>query len=201
MKNERHNLRSSSLYKVWAGIKDRTNIKNKNCKNNYKKLSIVMCDEWKNSFKSFYDWATVNGYEDCKLENGKNKLTIDRIDNNKGYCPDNCRWVTNKQQMNNTSKNKKIFYNGETKNLSEWVEKLNLSYSTVQQRLIMGWSIERAFTEDTDKQNYYNYNGKNININQICEITGLTKTNVWNRIHRGWDINRIMTQKPRKVRK
>lgn len=196
-----HGLRHTQIYKTWAGIKDRTNPKNRNCKNNYKKLEITMCDEWRNDFMSFYNWSMANGYKEEKLPNGKNKWTIDRIDGTKGYCPENCRWITNKAQMNNLLKNKKITYKGKTQNLSQWCEELNLDYGLVNQRLFSGFSIERAFTESSDKQKYYEYNGELLNINQIAERTGLTRTNVCNRIFRGWDIERIMTQPARIVKR
>ena len=194
---ERHGMRHTQIYGVWAGIKDRTNPNSKSCKNNYKKLKIGMCDEWKNSFMAFYEWSMDNGYKEEKLPNGKNKYSIDRIDCFGDYCPENCRWATNEQQANNTTTNKMIEYNGKTQTLAEWCRELNLNYSLVNQRLFMGFDIERAFTESNDKRNYYEYKGEKLNINEISKRTGLTVTNVWNRINRGWDINRIMEQPAR----
>lgn len=196
-----HGLRHTQLYKVWAGIKDRTNQNNHNCKNNYKKLNITMCKEWHDDFMSFYNWAIENGYKEEKLPNGRNKWTIDRIDGTKGYCPENCRWITDKEQMNNQLTNKKITYQGKTQNLSQWCEELGLNYGLVNQRLWNGFSVERAFTESADKQKYYEYKGELLNINQISERTGLTRTNVCNRIFRGWDMERLMTQPARKITK
>lgn len=197
----KHGLRYTQIYMIWAGIKDRTNPKNHNCKNNYKKFNIKMCDEWKNDFMSFYNWAIVNGYKKEKLSNNKNKWTIDRIDIYGNYEPDNCRWVTNLEQSNNQTTNRKIKYLGITKNLSEWCRELNLRYGTILYRLKLGWGVEKAFSKDTDIQNYYQYNDKKLNINDICNITGLTKTNVWNRLHRGWDIEKIITQRQRRRNK
>ena len=196
-----HGLRGTQLYKVWAGIKDRTNPNNHNCKQNYRKLDIKMCKEWHDSFEAFYEWAINNGYKEEKLPNGKNKYTIDRIDTYGDYEPSNCRWVTNKEQMNNQTTNKNITYNGKTQTLSQWCDELNLPYSTILFRLNHGFDVEKAFTKSIDNQNYYEYKGKILNINQIIEITGLTKANVWNRLHRGWSIERLMTQPARKVRR
>lgn len=196
-----HGLRRTQIYKVWAGIKDRTNPNNNNCKDNYRKFAIKMCDEWRNDFMSFYNWAVANGYKEEKLPNGKNKWTIDRIDNNGDYCPANCRWITNKEQMNNQTTNRRITYKGKTQTLAQWCEELGLPYGTILFRLRIGYDVERAFTESTDKQNYYEYKGELLNINQIVERTGLTKTNVWNRINRGWDIERLMEQPARKINK
>lgn len=197
----KHGLRSTQIYKVWAGIKDRTNPNNGNCKNNYKKLGIKMCKEWHDSFEAFYEWAINNGYKEEKLPNGKNKYTIDRIDNNGNYEPNNCRWVTNKQQSNNQTRNRLVTYNGKTQTLAQWRDELGFDYGVVELRLLKGWSVERAFTESTDKQMYYEYKGEMLNINQIAEKTGLTRTNVCNRIFRGWDMERLMTQPARKIRR
>ena len=103
----------------------------------------TMCGEWKNSFTNFYDWAISNGY--------KSNLSIDRIDNNKGYEPSNCRWVDMKQQSRNRRNTRTITYKGETKPISEWCELLNLNYYTVISRLDrLGWSVERTLLGGDD---------------------------------------------------
>lgn len=74
---------------------------------NYGAVGITMCDEWKNSYNEFKTWAENNGYKEDIMPNGRNRLTLDRIDNSKGYCPSNCRWVTQKEQQNNKRNNRK----------------------------------------------------------------------------------------------
>lgn len=126
---------------------------NKNCKDyiNYGGRGITVCDEWKNAekvcthygiwskgWKAFESWALLNGYREG--------LTIDRIDNNKGYSPDNCRWVDKKVQSNNRNYCNLVTYNGKTQNLKQWCEELDLNYKTVHMRIMRGWTIERAFT-------------------------------------------------------
>ena len=196
-----HGLRYTKLYKVWAWIKDRTNINSKSCTKNYRKLGIKMCDEWKNSFKNFYDWAMANGYKEEMLLNGKNKWTIDRINTYGDYCPENCRWITNKEQMNNQTRNNFITYNGKTQTLAQWCEELGLNYGLINQRLWSGWNIERAFTESSDKKRYFEYNGMLLTKKDIAKITGMSVNNIENRIHRKWSIERIMTQPERKKKK
>lgn len=95
---------------------------------------VGICSEWENDYLSFREWALNNGYDDS--------LTIDRIDNDKGYSPDNCRWVTLKQQANNRSNNTLLEYEGKQYTISEFAEFAGLSYSTVLQRINRNWSLE-----------------------------------------------------------
>ena len=115
---------------------------------------ITICKEWVNTeiialgrygrvtkgWLAFKNWAILNGYKD--------DLTLDRIDNNKGYYPDNCRWVTMKVQCNNTRRNHLITYKGKTQSLLSWCKELGLNYSTVRARLNeYHWTVERALKE------------------------------------------------------
>lgn len=111
---------------------------NRRCSNykNYGGRGIKMCDEWLNDFMSFYNWAMSHGY----IEG----LTIDRIDVNGNYEPNNCRWVDMKQQQRNRTDNRYFIINGETHCLSEWCEILGLKYRTVYSRLQRGWMIYDA---------------------------------------------------------
>ena len=89
-----------------------------------------------NDFTEFYKWANENGYDET--------LSIDRIDNNGNYCPENCRWVTAKEQANNTSSNVIIEYKGESETMSQMARKYGLKPIIVYKRLKRGWSIEKA---------------------------------------------------------
>lgn len=146
-----HGKKHTKLYKIWEGIKDRTNPNHINCQYNYRKLNIKMCDEWRNDFMSFYNWAIANGYKEEKLPNGRNKYEIDRINTYGNYEPNNCRWITQKEQLNNQTTNKLVTYKGKTQTLAQWKDELGFNYSAVQQRLKRGWDVERAFTQPVKK--------------------------------------------------
>ena len=102
-------------------MKARCYIKTATSYKNYGARHITVCDEWKNDFMSFYNWAMDNGYTE--------KLELDRIDNNDNYETNNCRWVTRKENCNNTRKNIYLKYNNEVYTISEWSSKLKIQYS------------------------------------------------------------------------
>lgn len=140
----KHHLTNTRLFKIWRGMIDRCYYKTHKYYKNYGGRGIDICKEWKDDFKSFYDWAIKNGYN----ENAKRgKCTIDRIDNNKGYFPENCRWVDMYVQQNNTRKTKKVWYNNVNITLEELSKLCGISKSILYKRLYKGWSIERATTQ------------------------------------------------------
>lgn len=136
-RNTTHGESSSRLYNTWRKMKDRCINPNQTYFEHYGGRGIKVCEEWLNSFESFRDWAFKNGYND--------ELTIDRIDNNGNYEPSNCRWITMKEQANNTRKNLHFTYEGETHTLPEWAKIKGISYNKLYQRIhTSNWSFERA---------------------------------------------------------
>lgn len=135
--NFKHGKTRTRLYDTWHHMKQRCyNSNDKNYKY-YGGRGIAVCDEWKDDFISFHNWATNNGY--------KEGLTIDRIDVNGNYEPNNCRWFNRKQQARNRRNTRMITCKGETKPLAEWCEVLGLNYWTVISRLDrLNWSIEKS---------------------------------------------------------
>ncbi len=139
-KNSRHlhGLSNTRLCNIWNGIKRRCYNTNYYRYNEYGGRGIIICDEWKNDFISFYNWSILNGYHD--------DLSLDRIDVNGNYAPSNCRWVDTHTQ--NYNKNNTILLTafGETKNLCEWAndDRCVIEQKTLYTRIKNKWEHERA---------------------------------------------------------
>lgn len=134
--NYKHGLSHTRINNIYKAMKSRCYKESNIRYPNYGGKGIKVCEEWlgQNGFMNFYKWAMVNGYSE--------NLTLDRIDSNKDYQPDNCRWATQKQQQNNRTNNRYIECNGISHTLGEWSEITGLKLSTIWARLNSGWSEE-----------------------------------------------------------
>ena len=131
-----HGKSKTKLYHIWNGMKNRCYNKNSKSYKNYGGRGISICSDWL-SFESFSKWANENGYSDG--------LTIERIDNDGNYCPDNCTWITKGEQAQNRRMCRKITYNGKTQTLMQWCHELNVDYSLVHNRINkLNWDFEKA---------------------------------------------------------
>jgi len=139
----KHGCWGTGPYWCWHSMKDRCLNPNSAVYHHYGGRGITVCPEWM-EFEPFYQWAIENGY--------RPGLTLDRIDNNGNYEPSNCRWVTRRQQMLNTRRNKRLTFNGETKTLKEWADDLRFEYHVLRNRIARGWSVRRAFTTPLQHQ-------------------------------------------------
>lgn len=137
-RNTTHGDTNTKLYSIWCAMKTRCTNQNTEAYKDYGGRGICICDEWLNNYESFKTWALNNGYEQG--------LSIDRIDNDKGYEPQNCRWVTSVAQANNRRSNRLITYNGETHNVTEWASILNKNPKTIFNRLYSGWDVDKALS-------------------------------------------------------
>lgn len=115
-----------------------------NKRSEWQNKNITVCDEWRNNFKAFYDWAMNNGYQE--------NLTIDRINNDKGYSPDNCRWTTYREQNLNKDCVPTYKYKGIEFHQCD-VEKLfGINRTTFQRRIYKGMSVEEAIETPVRKR-------------------------------------------------
>lgn len=121
---------------VFMGMKQRCQYERHIKYKDYGGRGIKVCDEWLENPEKFYEWAYLNGY--------KKGLTIDRIDNNQGYSPENCRFIPHAEQMKNRRNVYRITINGETDTLTGWCKRKGLIYSTVRARIAKGIPIMTA---------------------------------------------------------
>lgn len=142
-KTEQHDLSNVRTYRIWAGIKRRCLNKNGEAYNNYGGRGIAICEEWINSFISFHNWAINNGYQD--------HLTIERIDVNGNYCPENCKWIEKFDQAKNKRTAIKVVAFGEEKTLVEWYRdnRCKINYTTLYTRIcVLNWDPEEAILKE-----------------------------------------------------
>lgn len=135
-RNTTHGLTHHPLRIIYAGMKQRCYYKKDTHYQRYGGRGISICNEWKNDFKKFYDWAIGAGW--------KPGLTIDRIDNDGNYEPSNCRWIPLDEQYKNRSDTRLITCNGETHSLTEWARISGNYHKTIAYRLDHGFPVEEA---------------------------------------------------------
>lgn len=133
-----HGGTNTKLHNVWCAMRERCNNPHNKRYTRYGGRGIRVCEEW-NNFLAFQKWSEANGYSE--------NLTIDRIDNSGNYEPSNCRWVTQKVQNRNYSRNHRITYNGETLCIAEWSEKTGINRATILYRLQNGKPLEEVFSK------------------------------------------------------
>ena len=126
----------------------------------YYDKGITVCNAWLNDFYSFKDWAITHGYSP--------DLTIDRIDNTKGYCPENCRWITKSENTRRNSNQKLVTIDGVTQNLKEWANQLNISLASIR------WAVShRNFTYESYikyRMKYHNISRSHLSNKQRIQI-------------------------------
>lgn len=130
------------LFDAWRNMKARCSNANLAQFKDWGGRGITVCDEWENNYLAFKEWALANGFQEG--------LTLDRENNNGNYTPENCRWVTHKQNQRNTRTNKFVTAFGETKTLAEWSEdrRCKVKYTTLVKRVLKGWNHETAIARE-----------------------------------------------------
>lgn len=141
----KHGMARTRIYREWTGIKTRCNNPNDKRYKDYGGRGIVMCDEWKNSFEAFRDWAMANGYRD--------DLTIERKDVNGNYCPENCCWITLAEQERNRRDTLRVKdAKGNDVCAISIAEENGISAKTLHSRLSKGWDLDKATSNPITEQ-------------------------------------------------
>jgi len=138
-----HGCSDTRLYRVWKGMKYRCYNENFPSYSRYGGRGIGICKEWKNTFAVFKKWAEKTGYRE--------PLTIERINNDKGYSPENCKWIPKKDQSLNRNSRRELEYNGVKKSVKEWAEEYGMKYDTLWMRLKRGWEIGKSISYPVNK--------------------------------------------------
>lgn len=188
----KHGLSRTRIHRVWRSIIDRCYNENNADYKHYGARGIIVCVEWKNDFMEFYRWSLANGYQE--------KLTIDRIDTNSGYFPENCRWVSMDVQANNRRNNKLFTLNGKTQTLAQWSKETGVKYGDIQNRLNYGYSFEEAINPNF-KRIYKCKNEFNTKIRNLCAERGVSYSLVIQRVKAGWEIERALSTPSRALKK
>lgn len=181
-----HGKSKTRLYGIWSKMKERCDNENTPAYHNYGGRGVKVCEEWHDNFQAFYDWAIVNGYDDT--------LTIERKDNNKGYSPDNCCWITREEQARNKRNIQYVLIDGEKLPLKTACEKLGLPYKAVHLRVARyGMSIDEAIRKP--------FKDKSKTLSAKCKEAGLPYGTVFARIKSGWSEERALSEPVHKNRK
>lgn len=147
--HERHGASKTRLYKIWCAMRERCSRQTHAAYQYYGGRGIAVCDEWRESFSAFQRWAVASGYRSDK--------SIDRIDNDGPYHPDNCRWATDKMQARNKGEAKShliVEHDGRRLNLSEWSRATGIGYTTLMQRYKKGLRGEALLKQPRKPDNY-----------------------------------------------
>lgn len=192
MSNHRHGGRHTKLYAIWCGMKTRCNNKNAKAYPNYGGRGIKICERWED-FSTFRD----------DMGDPPEGMSIDRIDNDKGYSPENCRWASRKTQSRNRRGRRELTALGKTQSIAKWSDETGLSISTIFARVsAYGWSHERAVTQPLMHQRERNFRaqtithaGETLTISEWSERTGISYQTIRRRLEKGLPTERVLSAK------
>lgn len=186
-----HGEYGSAEYRTWRGMLNRCHNTREPGFANYGGRGIVVCHRWRDSFKNFL------------ADMGRKPSTrhsIDRIDNDGNYEPDNCRWATAKEQSRNQSTNRFLTYGGETMPVAAWAERVGVKASTISRRLALGWTVDRTLTSGTGPTagRIITFRGQGLTIAEWSRRTGISENALRERLARRWPLDVALTQRPHK---
>ena len=184
----------SRLYNIWCGMRSRCYNSNNPDYKNYGGRGITICKEW-DEYLCFYNWAISNGYDD--------HLSIDRVDVNGNYEPNNCRWADDVTQGNNRTNNRKVRIGNIERTISEWASITNNTSKSISARIdVCGWSQKDAVvTPPNQNEHRVSYNGETHSLVEWAEITGINYQTLRSRLNLyGWSFEKAINTPVKKAR-
>lgn len=175
-------MRNKELYSKWKNMRQRCNNPRNKSYSYYGGKGIKVCEEW-NSFEAFQEWAFQNGF--------KSGLSIDRKDNDKDYCPENCRFVSLDEQQRNKCNNRYVEYNGKTYTLCHLARKLKIGWAALKYGLDHGDTIEEILNRKRGvlrTSKLYEYKGKLYTISQLAREANINTTTLEERMKSGLSV-------------
>jgi hypothetical protein len=187
-------LTGTRVYKTWESMKARCYNPNDAKYKNYGARGIIVCEEWRNNAGAFAKWAYANGFDESKRQT---KQSLDRINVDGNYCPENCRFVDAKTQANNKTDNFLIEFNGETDTLANWSKRTGIKQGTIAWRISQGWSVEKALTQKAVNRKrigkrYIEYKGEIKTMAEWAKEIQMPYKILCSRMNRGWSIERAL---------
>ncbi len=171
------------VYKIWICMRQRClNPDHKNWKN-YGGRGITVCESW----------AAFERFRDDMGPRPSKKYSLERINNNAGYSPENCRWATRKEQNRNTRFNRFVKIGDDVKTLAEWVEISGLNKSTLVNRLESGWEAEKVLSPQIRKHDLVCFKGETKSITEWANEYGILRSTVYSRLSRGYSFEEALT--------
>lgn len=186
---EHHGMTGTSLRGVWASMIGRCRHPSHSGWKFYGARGITVCQRWQDSFLAFVE----------DMGPRPDGCTIERIDNDGPYSPENCRWATKHEQMRNKRNNRKITFAGKTQIAADWEKETGIPERLINQRMrVLGWTAERALTTPVAKttrrvEKSYTYKGRSQPISNWAREAGLDEGTLRFRITHGWDFERAIT--------
>lgn len=181
----------NKLRNVYNSMKQRCTNPRVDSYSNYGGRGVIVCEEWSKSYSAFKKWALDNGYDS---ELGIKEQSIDRINVNSSYNPNNCRWVNMKFQSANKRNTVKIDFHGEFITLMELSERSNFPYKTIKDRYYKGKRGDDLIAPSKPEK-LYEVNGIMMTVREISDKFNLSKTIIRNRISRGKTGNDLIVPK------
>lgn len=188
------NINKHPLYPVWHGIFTRCYNKNSKDYKYYGAKGVKVCDRWGiRGGQGFLNFVEDMGER-------PDGCSLDRIDRSKNYSPENCRWTTPLEQVNNRAIATALTYNGETHTATEWSKITGINREVIYHRInYLGWSVEKTLTtpphnSKRGKKIFLDFHGRRVSLADICKMTGVSKSTIRRKLGLGWTIDEIIDE-------